>query len=252
MSLDHRTASNELIAGPSPSQSELASPDKTTYLPVASAWHTVVLVMAQAVLVYRAATHAHSFGPNRIQIYERTMLVQWLGFAFVVFGVWLRKSPLSSVLGERWRSPLQLFRDLGIGVAFSIVSTMVFSVVASHAGGHAADSAAHFLLPQSGPEMAVWVALSITAGICEEALYRGYLQRQFMALTQSVPAGILLSAAAFGAAHAYQGLHQAVVIALDGATLGMLAHWRRSVRPGMISHAFKDVMAPILMATVKQ
>src|SRR6266850_8496454 len=49
-----------------------------------------------------------------------------------------------------------------------------------------------FMLPHRGAEIAVWIALSITAGICEETVFRGYLQRQFMALTKSVPAGILL------------------------------------------------------------
>ncbi len=99
--------------------------------------------------------------------------------------------------------------------------------------------------------MALWVALSVSAGICEEALYRGYLQRQFMALTKNAPAGILLSGAAFGCAHSYQGLRWAVVIGLEGALLGAMAHWRKSVRPGMIAHAFKDSVAPVLMRAMK-
>jgi len=38
--------------------------------------------------------------------------------------------------------------------------------------------------------------------------------RQFIALTKNVPAGILLSAAAFGAAHAYQGFRMVILIGL--------------------------------------
>jgi membrane protease YdiL (CAAX protease family) len=40
--------------------------------------------------------------------------------------------------------------------------------------------------------LVLWVALS-SAGICEEAVYRIYLQKQFIALTRNVPAGIILS-----------------------------------------------------------
>ena len=91
-------------------------------------------------------------------------------------------------------------------------------------------------------EKELWVVLSITAGICEEAIYRGYLQRQFMALTKSVPLGIVFSALVFGAAHSYQGLAQAMLIGTLGAMGGTLAYWRRSVRPGMIAHVLQDVL----------
>ena len=61
-----------------------------------------------------------------------------------------------------------------------------------------------------------------------------------MALTKSAPAGILLSAAIFGAAHAYQGLRMMILIALYGAIFRIPRYWRGSVRPGMIAHAWND------------
>jgi uncharacterized protein len=99
--------------------------------------------------------------------------------------------------------------------------------------------------------MSMWILLSVTAGICEETVFRGYLQRQFMALTKSVPIGILLSAVAFGAAHSYQGLAGAARIGLQGALLGILANWRKSVRPGMIAHAWGDAFAGALARLLK-
>lgn len=77
--------------------------------------------------------------------------------------------------------------------------------------------------------------MSLTAGICEEAIFRGYLQRQFVAFISSAAIGISLSAVAFGAAHAYQGLRHAMQTAILGAMLGALAWCRKSVRAGMIS-----------------
>jgi len=103
-----------------------------------------------------------------------------------------------------------------------------------------------FILPHAGVEIALWIALSITAGICEETIFRGYLQRQFIALTKNVPTGIFLSAAAFGLAHAYQGSRMVILIGLYGAMFGILAHWRGSVRPGMIAHAWQDSLNGVL------
>lgn len=222
---------------------------------IASPLHTLVLLAAQGFLVFRTAMRAGQMHSpvdfNRVQMYERTMLSQWLMFAFVLLGVWLAGSPLTSVLGERWRSARQVLRDAAIGIGFSILSTILLSGLTQHLGGRGPDSMVRLMLPHGAVEMTLWIALSLTAGICEETLYRGYLQRQFMALTSSAPLGILLAAVAFGASHSYQGFTQAVVITLDGALLGALAYWRRSVRPGMIAHAWKDALAPLLMTAMK-
>jgi membrane protease YdiL (CAAX protease family) len=67
-----------------------------------------------------------------------------------------------------------------------------------------------------------------------------------MALTKSAPAGILLSAATFGAAHAYQGFRMVILIGLYGATFGILTYWRKSLRPGMIAHAWNDSLKGVL------
>lgn len=227
--------------------------DSSSVLRIAHPLHTVLLLAAEGVLVVRSAMHAEQMRSavnlNRVHMYERTMLTEWLGFAFVILGVWLAGSDFATVLGERWHSARAVLRDIGLGVAFSIVSTMVLSMLQPHESGE--NRAVQFLLPHGGYEMALWVALSITAGICEEAIYRGYLQRQFTALTKNVPAGIVISGVAFGLAHSYQGWRLAIVIGLEGMMLGAMAQWRKSVRPGMVAHAFKDSLAPMLMTAMK-
>jgi membrane protease YdiL (CAAX protease family) len=184
-------------------------------------------------------------------MYERTIFFEWLAFAIVVAGVRLAGSPLSAVLGERWRSPLHVLRDIGIAMLFWAVSTLALSIIAVHPHNAGPDRAVLFLMPQSSTEMLLWSALAVSAGICEETVYRGYLQRQFGALTQSASAGIVLAAIAFGAAHAYKGLWGAVRAGMLGAMLGALAQWRRSVRPGMISHAWTDFFAGVLARALK-
>ena len=47
------------------------------------------------------------------------------------------------------------------------------------------------LLPQSLSEVLVWVQGSITAGFCEKLQTRGYVQRQFHALTGNIVAAVL-------------------------------------------------------------
>jgi len=181
---------------------------------------------------------------DRGRLYERTLLSEWLLLALVLIGVWWSGSPLAAVLGDRWRSVSEVLRDAGIGVAFLFASTMVGSILRGHSG--APDRAVQFLFPHGSVEITLWILVSVSAGICEEAIYRGYLQRQFMALTQNAPLGIILSAATFGMSHAYQGFGRAFQIALLGVMSGILAYWRKSVRPGMFAHALQDIMGGLL------
>ena len=188
--------------------------------------------------------------PNRVHFYVLTLLYEWLLFVLVVVGV--RRSGASAlmVLGEHWHSGRQLLRDIGIAVGFWIVAVILLSIfgwlLRTAALGRNVS-----MLPHGGIELTLWIALSVTAGICEETIFRGYLQRQFMALTQSAPAGILLSAAAFGAAHAYQGFRMVILIGLYGGMFGILAYWRGSARPGMIAHAWNDSWNGVLASLVR-
>ena len=84
--------------------------------------------------------------------------------------------------------------------------------------------------------------MSITAGFCEELVFRGYLQRQALGLTGSVALAVLAQAVLFGVAHWYQGVKMVVLITVLGILFGVLAHWRKSLRPGMIAHAWGDVV----------
>jgi len=218
------------------------------YARIASPLHTVIVLAAQAGLALRTMIRLGHMGTavnmDRVQLYERTIMSEWLMLALVLVGVWWSGTPLATVLGNRWRSVREVLRDAGIGLAFLLVPVLLGSIMGGHGG--APDRAVQFLFPHGGVEIALWILVSVTAGICEEALFRGYLQRQFMALTKNVSLGIIFSAAAFGMSHAYQGLGRAFQIALLGGMSGMLAHWRKSVRPGMFAHALQDIMGGLL------
>jgi len=53
---------------------------------------------------------------------------------------------------------------------------------------------------------------------------------------------VLFQGIVFGIGHSYQGLKQVVVITILGVLYGVLAAWRKNLRPGMIAHAFSDIV----------
>ena len=178
-------AETRRIPQPSPQTTrDPARPVRQRYPLIASPWHTLLVLALQGFVAYRGMAHAIDANLDRIALYERTILSEWLVLALVLIGVWRHGSSLHSVLGERWGSWRRFFRDLGIGVIFLIIAIIVGSVL-SQGIEH---SSARAILPHTRTELLLWIALSLTAGICEEALYRGYLQRQFITMTRNVPA----------------------------------------------------------------
>jgi membrane protease YdiL (CAAX protease family) len=222
---------------------------------IASPIHTLLvlailggLTLAQKI----SADHVHSgTHPSRVRSYLLILLLEWLLFALVLAGVWRNRASVRIVLGDRWSSAGQVLRDIGIAMGFWIVAAGLLWLFGMLLRIHGNSAAIAAMLPHDGVELACWIALSMTAGICEEAIFRGYLQSQFIAMIRSAPAGILLSAIVFGAAHAYQGLWMAILIGLYGAMFGILAYLRGSVRPGMIAHAWQDSLNGVLASFIK-
>ncbi|PYX34660.1 MAG: hypothetical protein DMG80_01210 [Acidobacteria bacterium] len=91
----------DLLDAPAPSARRSA-----TLLPIASVWHTVLVLAVISVSAYRGWPSVGQIRmlPHRITIYQRTMLFEWLTLALALAGVWLKGSSLYSVLGGRWRS----------------------------------------------------------------------------------------------------------------------------------------------------
>ncbi len=222
---------------------------------VAGPIHTILVLAVLGGWTFYGNLLAHRLSmavqPDRTRFYAVSMLFEWLLFLFVLTGVRYSGASIWTVLGARWGSSREVLRDIGVAAGFWVVTYILLAVLAFllRIASHGPDL--RYMLPHRGVELAWWLALSLTAGVCEEAIFRGYLQRQFLALTKSAPAAIALSAGVFGAAHAYQGWRKVVLIALFGAMFGYLARRRRSVRPGMMAHAFQDGASGVLAFLMK-
>jgi hypothetical protein len=164
---------------------------------------------------------------------------------YVMMGFRRRGTRLRDVIGGEWTDWRRVAIDVAIAVAFWFLWREMGAFV-KHALGPDAAKSIDVLLPRGGIEIGLWVAVSAAAGFCEEVVYRGYLQRQLLALTGSAPAAVLGQAVLFGISHGYQGAKAMITITIYGALFGLLALWRLSLRPGMLAHAWTDIFSGIL------
>ena len=91
------------------------------------------------------------------------------------------------------------------------------------------------LLPRSKGELNLFLLLSITAGITEEILYRGYLMWYLSQLGNSTFV-VLVSTLLFTIAHAYQGIKAMVVIFPIGLVFGILYAYSGSLLAPILLH----------------
>jgi hypothetical protein len=97
------------------------------------------------------------------------------------------------------------------------------------------------LIPHNGSELRHFYGVSLSAGVVEEALWRGFLMWY---LTQVFPvwAAAAISAVGFGLAHAYQGTQQIPRITLVGAFFAYLYVLSGTIWLPMLLHAATDVL----------
>jgi CAAX protease family protein len=224
---------------------------------LAPLWHTAVVVIVLLATSWGGSRGVHpAGGGSKLPQYFWTMAWEWVLTGFVYLGV-RKRIKLRELVGGRWARPEDVLFDLIIAAAYWIAAIVVLGAGATllhldQAGKF--DSMREqvaFLIPGTTLELLVWFCLSTTAGICEEIIFRGYLQRQFAALSSSMLAGVLLSAVVFGAAHGYEGGPRMLLIGVYGLMFGLLAWWRKSLRPGMIAHAWHDGISGAVLHLLK-
>jgi uncharacterized protein len=218
---------------------------------VAPVWHTVVFIVVTLALTgfqaYQQPKLATVQIPRRSPLYVVMITFELIMLGYVWLGVRSAGKSFGEIIGGKWKTFADFAIDVAIALGFWCVVAGVLVAASLLLGPNSAGvEALKILLPRTPTEMVLWICLSVTAGFCEEFIFRGYLQRQFLALTGKPELAVVFQALIFGAAHLYQGWRGAVTITVYGALFGALAAWRKSLRPGMMQHAAQDTFSGLI------
>ena len=233
------------------------APDKPAL--IAPLWHTLLitaLILGNSFLGSSKVAAVHGQG-SRILLYGGTFITQLVLILLVWFGIRLRGVRMRDLIGGKWKTVEAFLLDVGIAIGFWFVALLLLfglrvalGTIDLHNMQKSVDDTVRILgpmAPHTYLEAGLFVLLSVSAGLFEEIIFRGYLQRQFGALGRGAVVGIVVSAAIFGLAHGYQGARMMIVIGVFGSFFGILAHFRKSLRPGMMAHALQDSLAGIAL-----
>jgi membrane protease YdiL (CAAX protease family) len=184
---------------------------------------------------------------ERLSLYRSTIAFQWCAAGIAAWRAWARGF-----------APQQLglvFERRALLVAVAILGGALLSALhwvnlrrMGRTGSKTRESIqrmAERILPRSRQEVATFLVLAVTAGLCEEFMYRGFAMAALSRAGLPTWMVILVSSILFGLAHLYQGRGGLVGTLLLGAVFGGLRVAGGSLIPPMVWHAMIDIVAGI-------
>ncbi|HKV26110.1 MAG TPA: CPBP family intramembrane glutamic endopeptidase [Candidatus Acidoferrum sp.] len=144
---------------------------------------------------------------ERLLLYTSTILFQWVAAAVVAWRAWAR-GLTPELLGLLVHGAARVCLAAIVG-ATALGAFQWFNLRRLGHGARRASSymqpIAERILPQSPKELSVYLLLTLTAGVCEEFLYRGFAMAALLRVGLPAWSVVLLSSVLFGLAHLYQG-----------------------------------------------
>jgi membrane protease YdiL (CAAX protease family) len=104
------------------------------------------------------------------------------------------------------------------------------------------------LLPDTTSERIAFIGLSLSAGICEEVVFRGFLLAALMPVLGNTLAALLVSSFLFGVLHAYQNIFGVLRATLLGSALALPYALAGSIYPAMVAHTVIDIVGGLWLA----
>jgi membrane protease YdiL (CAAX protease family) len=182
---------------------------------------------------------------ERLVLYASTIAFQWVAVAIVAWRAWAHgftAVQLGLTVPGRTRVLIASIVGAAMIATLQWLNLRRVGKVPVEARG-ALQPIAERILPQSTVELLPYLALAITAGLCEEFLYRGFAMAVLIHAGFQAWAVVLITAALFGLAHSYQGRGGMVMTLLVGLLLGTSRIVYEGLVPAIFWHSAVDVVA---------
>jgi membrane protease YdiL (CAAX protease family) len=184
---------------------------------------------------------------ERLVLYASTIGFQWLAVAVVAWRAWARgytAEQLGLAMHDRGKILVASLVGAATIAIFQWLNLRRMGRLPAKARG-SMQAIAERILPHSTIELLPFLALAITAGLCEEFLYRGFAMAVLAHLGSPGWAAVLISSVFFGLAHAYQGRGGFFSTLVIGAVFGTGRIAYNSLVPVIFWHSAVDLVAGV-------
>jgi membrane protease YdiL (CAAX protease family) len=208
---------------------------------VARIWTTFLIGVLPVLLILQARATGEAVHVPRRALYGSSAIALWmLAGATALIARFSRFDPRSLGFASLPWTEMLLW-------TVAITAAGVLVLFLAHAAGIREADFVAYLMPRTRDEKILFAALSLTAGFCEELVFRGFLIPVLDAATGSVAIAAIVSSAVFGVLHAYQRPAGAVRAAALGLLLAVPFLLTDSILPAMAAHAAIDLISGLVL-----
>jgi uncharacterized protein len=196
---------------------------------------------------------------SRVKIaYYRTMvIVSWLTSVIALVAVGWRAILTFNLAAASpsWLPQRAAARTFVVGVLIGLLLVVALSALQARRSAaiqkkmEKAFLRLSFILPLTGTERTWWIFVSLTAGITEEILYRGFLIHYFFAAPFHIglAVAVIVSSVIFGAPHLYQGVAGVISAAILGFVFSAIFLMTGTLLVPMVLHALIDLRILLIL-----
>ena len=207
----------------------------------------VVLPWRGRAFMLKLLAMPHVSSVERLVLYASTIAFQWLAVAVVGWRVWVHGYTARQLgLAFHGRTKLLLAGLVGAAVigALQWLNPRRIGRLRPESRG-VVEALGERILPHSAVELLPYLALAITAGLCEEFLYRGFAMAALSSAGVAPWLVVLVSSLLFGLAHSYQGRGGVIMTFIVGVLLGASRVTYNSLIPAVFWHVAVDMVAGV-------
>jgi CAAX protease family protein len=182
---------------------------------------------------------------EKLVLYASTIAFQWVLVGIVAWRAWARGLALADLGLARHFTQQMMLLSLAGTVILGVFQWFNLRRVGRMTGPvpDFMRKLAERVLPSTSVEFAPYFALALTAGVCEEFLYRGFVMAALSRAGLFSWAVVVISSVLFGLAHTYQGKGGVLGTTLLGLVFGATRLALQSLAPVMVWHGAVDIVA---------
>jgi len=182
---------------------------------------------------------------TRSRVYRNLIILEW-GISAIVIVTWVVRGRSWSALG------LGVGRPLGLAIGFALFAFYVVTAVRLRRAILSSPerlermarrmTGAEPLVPRTTAERRLFLLLALTAGVCEELIFRGFVP-WYLAPWTGMTLAIVLASLVFGFGHVYLGPSHVPRTAVVGLVFALIVLAAGSLWPAIALHAVMDIVS---------
>lgn len=186
---------------------------------------------------------------DRLSLYASTLAFQWIAAGVILWRTGAHEIRASQLGLEMTNPALTVTVSIVLSALILLNQIMGLRRLVAHPEKIQGilPQLALKLFPQDDVERLAFFALVATVALCEELIYRGFVQRVFQDWSRgSVVFAIIGSAAFFALAHLYQGRRGLISTLTIGIIFSTIRAWTGSLLPCVVAHFVADITVGLL------